>query len=438
MSEMIEITLGDYIDVLTDYHSGGSYKTLKEKTKILYEPDYAVMVRTLNFENDDFYNNLIYCDKDSYDFLSYSHLLENDILMNKIANPGSVYIMPKVNYRATCAMNLFLIRCKDINQRYMFYVMKNSEDYIKKQAHGTTTKTITKDEVRNLKFLIHKDFNDRERIANFLTLIDKKIENNNKINRKLEQLAKTIYEYWFLQYDFPNVYGKAYRTSGGEMRFSKELDTDVPAGWVVEPISNYILKSKNGDWGAEEKTNDDDIKVNCFRGADFPCITDSYTLTAPVRYIKSKNSDRILEDGDLVIEISGGSPTQATGRIGYISKEFLTRTENVMNCSNFCRAITPLNKRYQYWLYQTWKLFYDKGVMFNYESKTTGIKNLLFDEFVNNVYVASPDEEILEKYQSICEMYYDAIQKNLRQNQELDSMKDYLMPMLMNGQLYVN
>ena len=97
MSEMIEITLGDYIDVLTDYHSGGSYKTLKEKTKILYEPDYAVMVRTLNFENDDFYNNLIYCDKDSYDFLSYSHLLENDILMNKIANPGSVYIMPKVN-----------------------------------------------------------------------------------------------------------------------------------------------------------------------------------------------------------------------------------------------------------------------------------------------------------------------------------------------------
>ena len=183
------VKLDEYIDLLTDYHSGGSYKTLKENTKILYKPDYAVMIRTLNFERDDFKNDLIYCDRSSYDFLSYSHIKENDILMNKIANPGSVYIMPKVVYRCTCGMNLFLIRFKNINQRYMYYVMKNSENYIKSKAHGTTTKTITKDEVRNLEFKIYETREEQDKVEKVLTKIDKKIENNNHINNNLAYKA---------------------------------------------------------------------------------------------------------------------------------------------------------------------------------------------------------------------------------------------------------
>ena len=182
---MKKIKLGDYIDVLTDYHSGGSYKTLKENTKILYEPSYAVMIRTLNFERNDFKDDLIYCDKSSFDFLSYSHVKENDILMNKIANPGSIYVMPKVDYPCTCGMNLFLIRLKYINQRYMYYVMKNNEDYIKSKAHGTTTKTITKDEVRALEFKIHDTKEEQDKVEQVLTAIDEKISINTQINNNL-------------------------------------------------------------------------------------------------------------------------------------------------------------------------------------------------------------------------------------------------------------
>ena len=91
---MKKIRLGDYISLITDYHSGGSYQTLKEKTKILHKPDYAVYVRTINFESNNFDSDLVYCDESSYKFLEYSHVKENDILMNKIANPGSVYLMP--------------------------------------------------------------------------------------------------------------------------------------------------------------------------------------------------------------------------------------------------------------------------------------------------------------------------------------------------------
>ena len=69
---MKKIRLGDYISLITDYHSGGSYQTLKEKTKILHEPDYAVYVRTINFENNNFDSDLVYCDESSYNFLEYS------------------------------------------------------------------------------------------------------------------------------------------------------------------------------------------------------------------------------------------------------------------------------------------------------------------------------------------------------------------------------
>lgn len=77
--------------------------------------------------------------------------------MNKIANAGSVYIMPDLKVPVSCGMNLFLIRFKDsVNQRYMYYNMKNVEDYIKSFSHGTTTRTITKDEVKEIELIIHE------------------------------------------------------------------------------------------------------------------------------------------------------------------------------------------------------------------------------------------------------------------------------------------
>ena len=239
---MKTIRLGDYIDLLTDYHSGGSYKTLKEKTKILHEPDYAVMVRTLNFERGDFQKDLIYCDKASYDFLAYSHVIENDVLMNKIANPGSVYIMPKVDYPATCGMNLFLLRFKGINQRYLFYVMKNSEAYIKSKAHGTTTKTITKDEVRDLQFLIHETKEEQDTVEKLLTTLDRKIEINQKLVSQLEDIVTLLYSYWFLQFDYPDQNNNPYNSSGGKMVWNEELKREVPAGWSVDSIGALITE----------------------------------------------------------------------------------------------------------------------------------------------------------------------------------------------------
>lgn len=265
--------------------------------------------------------------------------------------------------------------------------------------------------------------------------ISNKIAMNNKIISELESMAKTLYDYWFLQFDFPDENGKPYKSSGGKMVYNEELKREIPEGWEVKSLSQVILSSKNGDWGNEISKAVNDVQVRCFRGADFSSIISDYNLTAPIRFISESHRDRLLMDGDLVIEISGGSPTQATGRIGYINQSFLDRSDCAMTCSNFCKAFVPLSKNHQYWLYQTWKSYYDNGIMFNFESKTTGIKNLMFDDFCESIKVPVPCLELLQDYQNKVSAFYNLIQRSLNENSDLASLRDFLLPMLMNGQV---
>ncbi|WP_220384618.1 restriction endonuclease subunit S domain-containing protein, partial [Klebsiella pneumoniae] len=89
-----KIKLGELLSTLTDYHANGAYKKLKENVELLDEPDFAVMIRTTNFEQEDFSNNVKYISKHAYEFLAKSKVYTNDIIMNKIANAGSSYLMP--------------------------------------------------------------------------------------------------------------------------------------------------------------------------------------------------------------------------------------------------------------------------------------------------------------------------------------------------------
>lgn len=168
-----KVKIGKYLSVLTDYHSNGAYKKLKENITLLDKPDYAIMIRTTNLSKNDYENELLYITEKAYNFLEKSKVKENDILMNKIANPGTMYLMPKLNKPVSCGMNLFLIRfSKEVNQKYMFYNMKSVEKEIKNLAHGSTTKTITKDEVKNFELYIH-NLSEQKKIVNLLETIDK-------------------------------------------------------------------------------------------------------------------------------------------------------------------------------------------------------------------------------------------------------------------------
>ena len=172
--EMVE--LGDCLETLADYHANGAYKKLKENVSLLDEDDFAFMVRALNLESNDFVSDTKFINKQAYDFLNKSKVYAQDVIITKIGDPGSVYLMPELKRPVSLAMNLFLVRAKQehFNPKFLYFYLKGLEVKIKSFAQGAVTKTITKDVIRNVK----------------VPLLDLKIQK--EIVQKIEEEIKVI------------------------------------------------------------------------------------------------------------------------------------------------------------------------------------------------------------------------------------------------------
>ncbi|WP_291098248.1 MULTISPECIES: restriction endonuclease subunit S [unclassified Empedobacter] len=324
-----------------------------------------------------------------------------------------------------------------IDNEYLFYLLKTQISKIQELGTGTTFKEVSKSTIESFEIYIEENVPTQQKIAAVLSALDDKIEVNNKINAELEAMAKTLYDYWFVQFDFPNEEGKPYKSSGGKMVYNSTLKREIPEGWEVKNLSSFINSDKSGDWGKEEEQGNYIVKVECIRGADINGINGKGDVKSPVRYILEKNNHKLLSENDFVVEISGGSPTQSTGRIACITKEVLQRFENPLICSNFCKAVSLKNEDEVNYFLSTWNRAYDNNILFGFEGKTSGIKNLLFEDFVTAYDIAKPTSDLLKKFNNKISLFEKKRQENLKQNQELAQLRDWLLPMLMNGQVTV-
>lgn len=275
-------------------------------------------------------------------------------------------------------------------------------------------------------------------IRKVLEAIDQKIELNNRINAELEAMAKTLYDYWFVQFDFPDANGKPYKTSGGEMVYNPTLKREIPEGWEADTLASWIKFDKTGDWGKEEPEGNYTLQVDCIRGADINGLNGNGKIDAPNRYILQKNDHKLLVPFDFVIEISGGSPTQSTGRMAYITDDVLDRFPHPLICSNFCKAISLHNKDLFYCFAYLWNSLYNNGILFGWEGKTSGIKNLLFDAFVTKYHAPIPPSQLAKQFFDFAAPLEQKKQSLLKENSKLETLRDWLLPMLMNGQVKVS
>lgn len=384
------------------------------------------------------------------------YLQQGDILFvrsngNKELVGRSLYI----NSGVSALYSGFCIRARILSSQILpeFCAYFAKTDLFKKYisyADGTNINNLNQDILSNVKIPLIPLY-EQNLIVKVLSNLNSKIEFNKRIYAELEEMAKLVYNFWFVQFDFPFDFAqgkpadeasrpediKPYKISGGKMVWNKELKREIPERWEVKAMDYWIEKDKNGDWGKEEIEGNYDLRVSCIRGADINGLNGNGELKSPLRFILDKNKHKILEPGDLVIEISGGSPTQSTGRLGYIINETLERFNEPIICSNFCKAITLKEESNQFNFIYEWKRLYDAGIFFSYEGKTSGIKNFLFESFVSKHKIVIPPEELTEKFYEKVLPIHSKIQKNLIQNQELSSLRDWLLPMLMNGQVTV-
>lgn len=181
--------LGDVIQVLTDYHANGSYEILKQHVELLDTPDYALMIRSTNFEKNDFSNDLKYITKEAYDFLKKSQLFGDEVLMGKIGNAGKIYYMKDLNRPMSLAMNLFAMRFDHcVSSKYVYYFLnsaKSIED-IKKHVKGVGTPTINKNSVRDLYFA-YPDTNEQK---NIVTEVETKLSLYDSVNLTLDSILR--------------------------------------------------------------------------------------------------------------------------------------------------------------------------------------------------------------------------------------------------------
>ena len=183
-------------------------------------------------------------------------------------------------------------------------------------------------------------------------------------------MAKQLYDYWFVQFDFPDEEGKPYKSSGGKMKYCEELQIEIPDEWNVCRLSEFVSNNNTGDWGTDNPS-ENSIEIGCIRGADIIKLNN-----LPKRYIKSSYRTKLLSLWDVVIEVSGGSPIQATGRSAFITSGVIERNGGQITCSNFCHAFSFKDYRESAYFFYIWKMFYDNGIMFNYEGKNERYKEL--------------------------------------------------------------
>ena len=263
-------------------------------------------------------------------------------------------------------------------------------------------------------------------ISTVLKSLDDKIELNRRINDNLERQAQALFKSWFV--DFEPFKDRKFVNS--------ELGM-IPEGWRVGTLNELIISTLGGDWGKEDAIGNYVKKVSCIRGADIPEIRQGNRGNMPTRFILNKNFlNKTLKAEDLVVEISGGSPTQSTGRICQISDTLLKKYDDVVICTNFCRAIKT-KRPYSQFIYYLWEYLYKRGVMFLYENGTTGIKNLDINGLLEKEIIVIPDENTVHKYTGICNLFSQIVQSNGYESERLVRLRDTLLPKLMSGELKI-
>ena len=261
---------------------------------------------------------------------------------------------------------------------------------------------------------------EQQRIGEIFSALDKKIELNRRINQNLEAIAKQLYDYWFVQFDFPDEEGKPYKSNGGKIVLNEKLKREIPQGWLVKPIGEIeknIITGKTPSCSEEDNFGGDIpfVTIDDIRGNLF-VFKSQRTLSE-----KGANSQekKYLPIGSLSVSCIG-----TIGVMGFIAK--LSQTNQQIN------SIVFENEYNTEFLYFTLKLYFE-----NAKAKTGNVfANMNKDEFAS-IKVAYPPKQILQAFHDKVASIFDSIKNNIDEINAFTRQRDELLPLLMNGQVSI-
>ena len=291
--------------------------------------------------------------------------------------------------------------------RFLYYWLKNNYENLRTLSAGVRN-NLNADDIKSFPFP-ENSLPEQEKIADILSVVDDKIELNSKICSELETMAKTLYGYWFMQFDFPDENGKPYRTSGGEMEWNEQLKREIPKGWEVTNIGKITANfdSRRIPLSQNER--------NSMKG-DIPY----YGATGVMDYV-----DRFIFDGQYVLIAEDGSVMDSDG---YPIVQMIWGKAWVNNHAHVLEGHNGYSNELLYFVLK------DIPVI---KIMTGSIQKKINQDNLSNYKIPQIPHKIANRFTSILKPIFSKLRAVEIENSELTKLRDWLLPMLMNGQARV-
>ena len=300
---------------------------------------------------------------------------------------------------------------------YIYYLLQYLD--LGNQKSGSGVPTMNRNHLHPIKIRAYRDKTCQQRTIKILSLIDKKIQINNQINQELEAMAKALYDYWFVQFDFPDQNGKPYKSSGGKMVYHPELKREIPEGWGVEKIENI---AQTGSGGTPKSTI-----VSYYSNGEIPWINsgelEQTVITSTSNFITEEglnnSSAKLFPSGTILVAMYGAT----AGKVSFLTFEAAT---NQAIC-----AIMLTDIRMRYYLKNVIEDLYQYLVKLS----TGSARDNLSQDMIKNIKVVIPSNDIIDRFYDFSNNIIKEITKKQQENEQLTQLRDWLLPMLMNGQV---
>ena len=421
--EMKKYKLGELMDVTRGQSLSGEYYSKSGN-----------LVR-LTLGNFDYHNNCFKDDK-SKDNLYFTGSVKKEFILKKddIITPlteqaigllGSTAKIP-CSGKYIQSQDVALIKCnKKLNPDFAFYLIPSKivRNQLSAAAQQTKIRHTSPDKIKDCSVWV-PEYSEQEKIGKLLSRIDNKIAINRQINRNLEELAKQIYDYWFLQFDFPNEDGKPYKSSGGKMVWNDVLKRDIPAGWNCFEMQNIC---------------------NISRGAS-PRPIEAYmdTTNTGIPWIKISDATEDIESPYLLKIKDCIIPEGKEKSVSVKPDTLIVSNSATPGIPKFVELNACVHDGWlildKYDSYYKYYLFYViKMVRYNllYLASGSIFKNLKTD-YLKTLPTLVPDIKILQRFDEKIERIMKHILKTEREINELIELRDNILPLLMNGQVTLN
>lgn len=362
-----------------------------------------------------------YISKKIADKLPRSFLKRKCLVLPYVGSLGDLAIFD-ASYEALLGSNVAKIELNqdcEFTEEFIYYFLKSpyGQSVLLKDEQGGIQKNITMESIRNV-ILPDISVSNQKKITDVLSALDDKIALNQRINRNLEELARLIYDYWFVQFDFPDKNGKPYKTSGGKMVYNDQLKREIPEGWEVKQICDIASFEKE----SVRPSDNPNIEYKHFSIPGYD-ECGSYVLETGESILSDKF--KVSETDILVSKLNPWTSRVIWGESRehqICSTEFVVMKLHELKEKGFLYSLV---KQPSFIDYCT------RG-----SSGTSHSHRRVNPEYMMD-YIFAYDKDAVQCFSAIVSQYALMMMKNLRENRRLTALRDKLLPLLMNGQVVV-